>query len=265
MKRVRFPNPGTVFWIGLVFLHVFLSGLAWGGELTVAVASNFLNPMKRIQQSFHQQTGHRIRLVSGSTGKLYAQISHGAPYDVFLAADSRRPAKLVEQKLALPGSRFTYALGKLVLWSADPQRIGRSGPQALEQGKFQHLALANVKTAPYGRAALETLQALKLDRKLLSRFVVGENISQTFQFVASGNAELGFVARSQVVDPRFQNKGSHWNIPESLHAPIAQDAVLLKHGQENSGAKALLKFLRSASAREIILKYGYGLKKGSAP
>ena len=202
-----------------------------------------------------------VRTVSGSTGKLYAQILHGAPFDVFLAADSERPRLLEQAGQAVPGTRFTYAQGKIVLWSADAQRIAADGAVILRGKKFKHLALANPKTAPYGKAAYTTLQRLGLWESLASSLVRGENIGQTFQFVATGNAELGFVSLSQLRDPRLKIKGSQWIVPEHLYDTIHQDAVLLTRGQSRPAAKDLLQFLTSDSAKTIIQSYGYGLKQ----
>ena len=227
----------------------------------MAVASNFLNPFKQLVPAFEKESGHRVRTVSGSTGKLYAQILHGAPFDVLLAADSERPRLLEHNGQAVAGSRYTYAQGKIVLWSADPQSIAADGESTLRLGSFKHLALANPKTAPYGKAAYTTLQRLKLWESLSPTVVRGENINQTFQFVVTGNAEVGFVALSQVMDPRLKTRGSRWIVPEHLYEAINQDAVLLTRGQSQPAAKALLQFLKSGPARDIIQSYGYGLKE----
>ncbi|NIQ02017.1 MAG: molybdate ABC transporter substrate-binding protein [Nitrospinaceae bacterium] len=232
---------------------------AMSGEVTVAVATNFLNPFKQLVREFHKQTGHTVRTVSGSTGKLYAQIRHGAPFQVFLAADSERPRRLETQGQAVAASRFIYARGKIVLWSADPNRLGPDGEQVLRRKKFRHLALANPKTAPYGKAALTVLHRLKLHQPLSDRLVQGENIGQTFQFIATHNAELGFVALSQILDPRLKTKGSRWDVPENLYDPIDQEAVLLKNAETDPAALALVRFLKSDAARNIIQSYGYGL------
>jgi molybdate transport system substrate-binding protein len=233
---------------------------AFAGEVTVAVASNFLSPFKQLLPVFQKQSGHTVRTVSGSTGKLYAQILHGAPFDVFLAADSERPRLLEKNGQAVPATRFTYAQGKIVLWSADPRRIAADGKNILHRRNFKHLALANPKTAPYGKAAYTTLKKLNLWKSISPTLVQGENISQTFQFVATGNAEVGFVALSQVLDPRLKIKGSQWIVPEHLYDAIDQDAVLLTRGQSQPAARALLQFLKSDTARKLIQSYGYGLK-----
>lgn len=249
-------------WIqGATLTLLILTGAsAFAGEVTVAVASNFLNPFKQLIPVFQKQSGHTVRTVSGSTGKLYAQIVHGAPFEVFLAADSERPRLLEKNGQAIAGTRFTYAQGKIVLWSADPRRITADGKSILNRQNFRHLALANPKTAPYGKAARTTLLRLKLWKSLSPTIVRGENISQTFQFIATGNAEAGFVALSQIMDPRLKIQGSRWIVPEHLYDVIDQDAVLLTQGQSQPAAKALLQFLKSKAAREIIQSYGYGLK-----
>ena len=202
-----------------------------------------------------------MRTVSGSTGKLYAQIIHGAPFDVLLSADSERPRLLGKSGHAIPAEQFTYAQGKIVLWSADPRRIDGDGKSILQRQNFNHLALANPKTAPYGKAAYTTLMRLKLWGSLYPTIVRGENISQTFQFVATGNAEVGFVALSQVMDPHLKIKGSQWIVPEHLYEAIDQDAVLLVRGQSQPAARAFLQFLKSDTARKLIQSYGYGLKE----
>ena len=240
---------------------IFVGPPTFAGEVTVAVASNFLSPFKQLVPVFQKQSGHTVRTVSGSTGKLYAQILHGAPFDVFLAADSERPRLLVKNGQAAPATRFTYAQGKIVLWSADPQRIAADGKSILYRRNFKHLALANPKTAPYGKAAYTTLKKLNLWESISPALVQGENIGQTFQFVATGNAEVGFVALSQVMDPRLKIKGSQWIVPEHLYDAIDQDAVLLTRGQSQPAAKALLQFLKSDTARKMIQSYGYGLKE----
>ncbi len=248
---------------------VMASGFAWilltgtpvfAGEVTAAGASNFLNPFKQLISSFQKQSEHTVTIVSGSTGKLYAQIIHGAPFDIFLAADSARPRLLEKGGQAVAATRFTYARGKIVLWSADPKQITANGKNVLRRRNFKHLALANPKTAPYGKAAMTALQRLNLWQSLSPLIVRGENIGQTFQFVATGNAEVGLVALSQVLDPRLKIRGSRWQVPEHLYDPIDQDAVLLNSGQTNPAAQALLKFLQSDPARKIIQSYGYGLK-----
>lgn len=238
---------------GLLLLFLVTgSGLPVADEIRVAVASNFAEAARRLATAFEAESGHRVTLVIGATGKLYAQIHHGAPFDAYLAADRRRPERLEREGLARPGSRFTYALGELVLWSPRPGYVDPEG-RVLEAGEFRHLAIANPRLAPYGRAAREVLEALGLWQRLQGRMVRGENIGQAFQFVRSGNAELGFVARSQLGGAEA---GSRWPVPSDLHAPIVQQAVLLK---EKPAARAFLAFLRGRRGRAIITDQGYRL------
>ncbi len=230
------------------------------GEVTAAVASNFLGPLKEISARFEKETGHKVILISGSTGKLYAQIKNGAPFDLFLAADSLRPALLEKEGFAVPGSSRTYAIGQLALWSLDPFRIGGDSAKIYQKESFKHLAIANPKTAPYGRAALQTLQKLGVWDQVEGRIVQGENIGQTFQFVATENAELGFVALSQVLGPKNKSKGSRWEVPATFHDPIQQDLVLLQHGKSNSAATELIQFIQSEAMRRSIEEFGYRVK-----
>jgi molybdate transport system substrate-binding protein len=217
----------------------------------VAVAANFTAAMKEIAANFEQASGHHTVVSFGSTGKLYTQIVHGAPFDVFLSADQKRPKLLQEKNTASGG--FTYAIGKLVLWSKNNQQP--VSEQMLRDGKFNRLAIANPKTAPYGAATVEILKNLGLYESLEPKLVVGDNIAQTYQFVATGNAELGFVALAQIA---LDGKGSRWQLPDKLYAPIRQDAVLLSKGQNNPAARALLDYLKSDATRAVIHKYGYG-------
>ena len=234
-----------------------LSVPAMGGSeaVHVAVASNFLNPLKEIAKRYKQDTGNTLILISASTGKLYAQARHGAPFDILLAADAKRPALLEQEGVGVMGTRFTYAVGALVLWSSDAEKV--RGVESLKQMAKGKLAIANPKTAPYGKAAQQTLEQLGIWQKLRPFLVRGENISQTLQFVATGNAGLGFVAKSQVKDPRFKFKGSRWEVPSSLYDPVSQQAILLKPGHANSAAKQFLQYLRGPAAKKIILSYGY--------
>jgi molybdate transport system substrate-binding protein len=243
--------------LGIGVLIWLLSAPAMGGaeEVHVAVASNFLNPLKEIAERYKQDTGDSLILISASTGKLYAQALHGAPFDVLLAADAKRPALLEQEGVGVAGTRFTYAIGALVLWSSDTDGVrGLESLMAMDKGK---LAIANPKTAPYGKAAQETLEQLRLWQKLKPFLVQGENISQTLQFVATGNAELGFVAKSQVEDPHFNLKGSRWEVPANLHNPVSQQAILLKPGLANLAAKNFMEYLKSPPAINIMQKYGY--------
>jgi molybdate transport system substrate-binding protein len=226
-------------------------------EVRVAVAANFAAPMAHIAEAFAAATGHSAKLSSGATGKFYAQIVAGAPFDVLLAADGETPRRLVDEGHAVPASRFTYAVGRLVLWSATPGRVDEQGA-VLGSGRFAHLAIANPKVAPYGAAAMQVLRARGLAEALAPKLVTGESIAQAYQFVASGNAELGFVALSQVLQPGRPVTGSMWRVPEALHSPIVQDAVLLKRGSDNPAAAALLQFLQGTAARELVRAHGYG-------
>jgi molybdate transport system substrate-binding protein len=228
---------------------------ALADEVNVAVAANFTAPMQKIAAEFEKDTGHKALLAFGSSGKFYAQIKNGAPFQMFLSADDETPAKLEQEGLAMPGSRFSYAIGTLVLWSGKPGYVDAGG-EVLKRGQFNKLALANPKLAPYGAAAVETLAALGLRTALEPKFVLGENIAQTWQFVATGNAELGFVALSQVMKDGKLSSGSAWIVPARLHAPIRQDAVILSSGKGNAAA-ALAKYLKGDKAKDIIKSYGY--------
>ena len=225
----------------------------------VAVASNFTKPMTEIAEAFEKATGHSANLAFGSSGKFVSQLENGGPFEVFLSADTSHPAELEKSGLAVSGSQFTYAVGKLVLWSAMPGLVDDQG-QVLSKGGFKHLALADPKLAPYGAAAMEVMKNLNVLDKLQPLFVLGENIAQTYQFISTGNAELGFIALSQVIGKDGKiTEGSGWIVPSNLHSPIFQDAILLKKGAENPAAPALLKFLKSPEAQAIIRKYGYDL------
>lgn len=227
-------------------------------EVSVAVAANFSAPMQKIAVEFEKATGHKAQLVSGSTGKFYAQIKSGAPFQLLLAADDETPAKLVKEGDGVPGSQFTYAVGKLVLWSPTPGFVDDKG-EVLKAGKFAHLALANPKLAPYGFAATETLKALGLADALQPRLVIGESITQAQQFVVSGNAELGFIAFSQIHKDGKLIDGSYWLVPAKHYTPIRQDAVVLAKGKGSAAVEALAGFLKSDKARVIIKSYGYEL------
>ncbi|TRZ92945.1 MAG: molybdate ABC transporter substrate-binding protein [Rhodocyclaceae bacterium] len=233
-----------------------LSPLARADQVQVAVAANFAAPMKVIAVEFEKATGHKALLSFGATGKLYAQIRNGAPFQAFLAADDETPEKLEQEGLAVRGSRFTYAVGTLALWSARPDFVDAKG-EVLSRGAFAHLALASPKLAPYGAAAMETLEKLGLASMLQAKFVQGENIAQAYQFVMSGNAELGFVALSQVMTDGRIISGSAWLVPAAMHQPIRQDAVILVPGRDNAAANALLRFLRGPVALAIIRSFGY--------
>jgi molybdate transport system substrate-binding protein len=225
-------------------------------EVVIAVAANFTAPMKQIAAAYEQKTGNKVTASFGSTGKLYAQIQNGAPFEALLAADDKTPKKLEKEGLAVPKSRFTYAIGKLVLWSATPDLVDDKG-KVLEHGDFNKLAIADPKLAPYGVAAIETLSALHLEKALEPKLVVGENIAQAFQFVDSGNADLGLVALSQVMRDGKVTTGSAWIVPAGLHAPIRQDAVVLQKGKGSPAVAALMKYLKGEEARAIIQSFGY--------
>ena len=243
-----------------LFTTLFLSlsiASAHAGEVQIAVAANFAAPAQKIAAEFEKQTGHKAVIATGATGKFYAQIVNGAPFDILLAADDETPAKLEKEGQSVAGRRFTYAIGKLVLWSTKPAIVDANA-DVLKRGGFDHLSIANPKVAPYGAAAVETMKALGVYESLQAKLVMGENIAQTHQFVATGNASLGFVALSQVLkDGKIE--GSHWIVPEKLYSPIRQDAALLNKGKDNKAAAAFLDFLKGKTARDIILSYGYSL------
>ncbi|MEP6720385.1 MAG: molybdate ABC transporter substrate-binding protein [Variovorax sp.] len=236
---------------------LFAAG-AQATEVQVAVAANFIGPMKVLAADFEKASGHQAVVTSGSTGKFYAQIRSGAPFDVFLAADDETPARLERDGATVPGSRFTYAIGKLALWSPKSGFVDGNG-DVLKRGQFAHLALASPKLAPYGAAAVETLTRLGQLAALEPRFVQGESIGQAFGFVASGNAELGFVALSQVYEDGKVKSGSAWIVPFHLHNPIRQDAVLLAGAKDNAAATALLAYLKTDKAKAVIRAFGYDL------
>ena len=225
-------------------------------EVRVAVAANFAIPMKLLMSRFEKETGHKALLSIGSTGKFYAQIKSGAPFDVFLAADDKTPAWLEKEGDAVPGSRFTYATGKLVLWSAKPDMVDAKG-EVLKKNEFKNIALAAPKLAPYGAAAIETMTKLGLLTSLAPKFVQGESIGQAFSFVSTGNAELGFVALSQVYEGGKLKGGSGWIVPEHLHSPLRQDAVQLTRAKNNKAAAALLGYLKTDKAKAVMRAYGY--------
>lgn len=228
------------------------TGAAQAGEVHVAVAANFATTVRALGEAFEKESGDTVVVSAGSTGKLYAQIVNGAPYEVFLAADAERPRRLEAEGHAIAGSRLVYALGQLVLWSPDTERV--KDASAL-RGKFRHLAIANPELAPYGAAARDTLRRLGLWDALQPRLVRGEDIGQTYQFVATGNAELGFVALSQVTGAA----GSRWLVPADHHAPLEQQAVLLAPGRDDDAARAFLAFLQGDAARTMIEAAGYAL------
>jgi molybdate transport system substrate-binding protein len=237
---------------GLLGAAGALPRAAQSAETRVAVAANFTEAARQIAEEFERATGHRALLSFGSTGQLFTQITQDAPFEVFLAADAERPLKAVEQGLALADSRFTYAVGRLVLFSADAERV--KGEETLRAGAFEKLAIANPTTAPYGAAAIAVLKQLGVHDALQPKLVQGNDLAQTYQFVETGNAELGFVALSQIAR---KAGGSRWIVPASLHEPIQQDAVLLKQGTANEAAQAFLAYLKGPQARAVLEQYGY--------
>ena len=249
-----------IYSFALLFFFQILLVTAPAEEVRVAVSTNFLATLKEIIIHFEKDTEHTAVVSSGSTGKLYAQIKNGAPFDVFFSADVIRPTLLEDKGLAVQGSRFTYAVGRLTLWSPDQSMIRGDGTTVLSDGRFEHLAIANPKTAPYGTAAKKTLQNLNLWSRMKDRIVQGENIGQTFQFVYSRNAQLGFVALSQVLDPKIKGAGSRWDVPTPLHDLLQQQAVLLSNAQHKQAAMTFLDYAKSQKVRKIIERFGYGLE-----
>ncbi|VUZ26530.1 Molybdate-binding protein ModA [uncultured Comamonas sp.] len=239
---------------GLALCLIF--GTAQADTVAVAVAANFTAPMQEIAPLFAKATGHEAQLSFGATGKFYAQINNGAPFDVLLSADASTPTKLANEKMAVASSQITYAKGQLVLWSAQAGYVDNAG-EVLKTGTWRHIAIANPKLAPYGAAAQEALQKLNLADSAAQRTVLGENIGQTYQFAASGNAELGFVAASQVMKDGKLQSGSAWIVPAELYSPIRQDGIVLQRASSNPAAQALLDYLQGPEARAIIQSYGY--------
>ena len=237
---------------GAVALLCFAGGNAFAAQTNVAVAANFTDAAKEIAAVFHQKTGHEAVLSFGSSGQFYTQITQDAPFQIFLSADNERPKKLVDDGLGVSESRFTYAVGKLVLWSKTPDLV--KGEETLKAASFAKLSICNPVAAPYGAAAVEAMKSLKVYDALQPKFVEGANITQAFQFVQTGNAEVGFVALSQLTG---NDSGSRWLVPQKLYTPILQDAVLLKKGASNEAATAFMTFLKGPEARAIIEKYGY--------
>ena len=237
---------------------IFMTGALHAAEAQVAVAANFAEPIKAIAAVLEKTTGHKLQITVGATGRLYAQIRNGAPFDVLLSADTKAPAQLEADGLAQPGSRFTYASGKLVLWSADATRVDAQGA-VLKTGGFRKLAMANPKTAPYGAASMEVIDKLGLTAALSPKLVQGESIGQTYNFAFTGNADIAFVALSQVLEGGRLKSGSMWVVPQNLYGPIQQDAVLLKRGANNEAPVALMKLLKSPNIKTLIRSYGYDL------
>ena len=251
--RIRPPHLAATALTSLLAFNT-----AWADEVQVAVAANFTAPIQAIAKDFEKDTGHKLIAAYGATGQFYAQIKNGAPFEVFLAADHSTPAKLEQENAIAPGSRFTYAIGTLALWSAKDGYVDAKG-DVLKKNDYQHLAIANPKAAPYGLAATQVIDKLGLQDKVAGRIVEGQNITQAFQFVSTGNAELGFVALSQIYKDGKVTSGSAWIVPANLHDPIRQDAVILNKGKDNAAAKALVEYLKGPEAAAVIKSYGYEL------
>ncbi len=256
-------RPGSPFYTAIFSLcfAATLSCSVQAEQLIAAIAANFAGTMQQLKPLFEQQSGHRLVTSFASSGTLFAQIHNGAPFNVFLSADTQRPRELIKEGLAVADSSFIYATGKLVLWSSQPALIDPQG-NILRAGDWQqkgihHIAIANPKTAPYGRAALQTLKTMQLVDATQPYRVTGQNIAQTFQFVASGNAQLGFIAQTQLLALAESERGSHWPVPKTMHEPIQQMAVLLHRGRDNKAAEAFLYFLQSPQAQELIRARGY--------
>lgn len=244
--------------VAVVMFAVQLNLPVYAGEVSAAVAANFTAPMQQIATEFEKDTGNTVKLSFGSTGKFYAQIRNGAPFDVLVAADSTTPQRLEQDGQAAAGSSFVYALGKLVLWSAQPGYVDDKG-EVLHKAGYSKLSIADPKLAPYGLAAKETLQKLQLWDSLQNKLVTGENISQAYQFATTGNAELGFIALSQVMHDGKVSAGSYWLVPSSLYNPIRQSAALLSGAKDKATAQAFLDFLKGKKAEAIIHSFGYEL------
>jgi len=239
-------------------LAVFAVGAVQAEEVQVAVAANFTAPIQAIAGDFEKDTGHKLVAAYGATGQFYTQIKNGAPFEVLLSADDTTPEKLEKEGDTVKGSRFTYAIGTLALWSAKEGYVDAKG-EVLKKNEYQHLSIANPKAAPYGLAATQVLEKLKLTEATKAKIVEGQNITQAYQFVATGNAELGFVALSQIYKDGKVSSGSAWIVPASMHDPIKQDAVILNKGKDNAAAKALVDYLKGPKAAAVIKSYGYQL------
>jgi molybdate transport system substrate-binding protein len=240
----------------LSILSSIFAAQVFAAEVKVAVAANFAKTLEEITVQFEKDTGHKVLATPGATGKFYAQIVNGAPFEVFISADDETPRKLAKEAKAIAETQFTYAIGTLALWSPDANLVDQGG-DVLKTDKFKFLAIANAKVAPYGQAAVQTMLKLGLLTKLEPRVVQGENIAQTHQFVTSGNAQLGFVALSQIIENGKVKSGSAWSVPQEFHDQLKQDAILLNTGKDSVAAKALLDYLKSDKAKKIIAAYGY--------
>ena len=247
----------------LALVGAMFGALAHAGDVMVAVAANFTAPMQKIAQAFEQDTGHKAHLAFGATGKFYAQIKNGAPFALLLAADAETPARLEKEGLAVAGTRFTYATGRLALWSKQANLVDDKG-EVLRSKSFEKLgiykiAMADPKLAPYGAAAMAVIHKMGVQTNVIPKLVQGESIGQTYQFVSTENAQLGFIALSQISFDGRITQGSAWVVPQSMHTPLKQDAVLLNNGKDNAAARALLKYLQSDTAKTISQSYGYAL------
>ncbi len=249
-------KSGFVAKFALLYILLSAAGQLRADEIRVAVASNFTPALQAIIERFEASTDHQVLLSFGSTGKHYTQIKHGAPFDIFFAADTKRPQLLEKEGMIVPGSRYTYAIGKIVLWSPKTDLVDTEGLVLQQSGKFRYLAIANPDLAPYGRAARDVLQARNLWDKMQGHMVRGENIGQAFQYVKSGNAELGFVAFSQIIKPDNSIQGSYWEVPQSLYTAIHQQAVLLHN---SDAVQTFWSFVKSPEAQHIIRQYGYDI------
>ena len=256
-------RPLRLCWLVVILSAAFLCANTKAEEVTVAVAANFTAPMQKIAQAFEQDTGHKAKLVFGSTGKFYAQIKNGAPFAVLLSADVETPARLEQEGAVVAGTRFTYAVGRLALWSKNPALVDNKGQVLLskntDKNSFKKLAIADPKLAPYGTAAIEVIERMGVIAKVRPKLVQGDSIGQAFQFVMTENAELGFVAYSQISTDGRITQGSAWVVPQNLYTPLRQDAALLSLGKDNAAALALIKYMRTDRAKTIIRTYGYTL------
>ena len=251
--RMRAPRFALTAVFGMLTLNS-----AWADEVQVAVAANFTAPIQAIAKDFEKDTGHKLVASFGATGQFYAQIKNGAPFEVFLSADDTTPEKLENEGETVKGSRFTYAIGTLALWSPKAGYVDDKG-EVLKKNDYKHLSIANPKAAPYGLAATQVLAKLNLTEATKGKLVEGQNITQAFQFVSTGNAELGFVALSQIYKDGKVTNGSAWIVPSELHDPIRQDAVILNKGKDSAAAKALVEYLKGPKAAAVIKSYGYEL------
>ena len=240
----------------LSLLGTLLAAQVFAAEVKVAVAANFAKTLEDITAQFEKDTGHKVLATPGASGKFYAQIVNGAPFEILISADDETPRKLAKEAKAIAETQFTYAIGTLALWSPDANLVDQGGG-VLKTDKFKFLAIANAKVAPYGQAAVQTMLKLGVLTKLEPRVVQGENIAQTYQFVTSGNAQLGFVALSQITENGKVKSGSAWIVPQEFHDQIKQDAILLNNGKDSIAGKALLEYLKSDKAKKIIAGYGY--------